>query len=361
MRRRPRQDLESPHSIREFFLVTTGRCNLSCHYCSAEAGPDAPSLSPAAAEESVKNWIRSAAAKKLSLIFTGGEPLLWGTINLAQVCATATASAREKGISLHLGLQTNGTLLNDGFIALFREYGIEPSVSLDGPPGISDPHRGNTDLVVANLKRLQAEGLGFAIIACLTRLLAGNMDGALAWFKREGFLKLRINVLGPVPPPRQADSLTASELLAAKVRIAEHILSNGSAGVAEYNVSRQIRSARQALAGLPVDKNYCDRLNCGAGIYTAALLPGGKLAMCVERSLAGALPQASDFSGLTKASSDFFGRITGWDDCKSCTAASICDYGCPAYHRFERALYSENCKANKKLWKYLLGRLASAA
>lgn len=355
------QARKSTHSIREFFLVTTGRCNLSCSYCSAEAGPDAPSMDPAAAEEQVREWIGGAEGKKLSLVFTGGEPLLWGAGNLSRVCAAATAAARNRGIALHLGLQTNGTLLDDRFMALFREYSIEPSVSLDGPPAISDPHRGNADLVVAKLKRLRAAGQDFAVIACLTRELAVNMDSVLDWFKREGFRKLRINLLGPVPPPRQAEALTASELLAAKVRIAEHIFCNGSAGIAEYNVSRNISAARQALAGLPVDKNHCDRLKCGAGIHTAAFLPDGKLAMCVERSLAGALPQASGFSGLAKASSDFFCGITGWDDCRDCTAAAVCDFGCPAYHRFQRTLYAENCKANKRFWEYLLVRLTSAA
>lgn len=359
--RRPKIDRESPNTIRELFLVTTGRCNLSCRYCSAEAGMDAPSLELSTAEETVKNWIGAAEAKKLSLVFTGGEPLLWGVGNLAQVCAAAATAAREKGIALHIGLQTNGTLLDDDFIELCRAYNLEPSISLDGPPELSDPHRGMAGRVVENLKRLQAGGIGFAVIACLTRQLACNMDSALDWFKREGFLKLRINVLGPVPPPRLVEALTAAELLAAKVRIVEHILFNGPGGVAEYNVSRQIFAVKQALGGLPVNKNYCDRLDCGAGVYIAALLPGGKLALCVERSLAGALPQASGFSALSKASLDFFGGISGWEDCGSCPAGAICDYGCPAYHRFDRALYAENCKANKEFFKYLLGRLALAA
>jgi uncharacterized protein len=70
---------------------------------------------------------------------------------------------RERfGDRAQLGLQTNGVLVDDGWIGLFAKYGLGVSVSIDGPPDLHDANRpdargrGSHDRAVVGLRRLQA-------------------------------------------------------------------------------------------------------------------------------------------------------------------------------------------------------------
>ena len=85
-----------PHEIHSLFVSVTQFCNLTCTYCSADAGPQrTASLEVNAATASVRRWIELAAIRKLTLIFTGGEPTAWGYRNLSAVCEICGQTARH--------------------------------------------------------------------------------------------------------------------------------------------------------------------------------------------------------------------------------------------------------------------------
>lgn len=352
------QDRER-HSLYELFLATTKRCNLSCAYCSADAGARGDSLDAGVAADAVANWIGTAGIERLSLVFTGGEPVMWGLDNIRLLCDLARSAAAERSIHLHIGIQTNGTLIDDDFISLCRDLGVEPSVSLDGPPETHDVHRQRGRDVVAGLKKLQSARVPFAVITCLTREIARNITGVLEWYRENSFLKVRINDIGAVLPPRKTEPLGAAEILDVKKAVFRHIVRYGGEGVREHNLLRQAGALKQVFTGRQARKNFCDAFDCRAGSCVAALNPDGRYCLCIEKSMTDGLPVVKGFAQLSRAGREYFGRVREWEECGDCPAKVICDQGCPVYHKFDKGLFSEQCAANRELWRFLVGNIDS--
>ena len=145
------------------------RCNLKCDYCYFFFGGDDtwkkhPPLVPRKVIEDLGAFAARAAREyrldKIQLIFHGGEPLLMSQPRFAEMCDKLRAS--EQGFQFQFGLQTNGVLIDDGWIDLFERYRVSAGVSLDGPPAVNDLHRldlkgrGSYDGTVAGLRKMQA-------------------------------------------------------------------------------------------------------------------------------------------------------------------------------------------------------------
>ena len=342
--------------VATFFLSVTNRCNLACDYCSAGAGPhNSAMLDPARAEDLVRQWISGAVGNRLTLVFTGGEPLLWGYDNLGRICLVARDEALAGRKNLAIGIQSNGLLVDEDFIGFCRKYEIEPSFSLDGPPLINDIHRNGGEKVVASLKMLKAREIDFAIVSCLTNELAAQIEPVLEWFREQGFLKVRINSLGQPPPQRAAISqLDPRSLFYVKRSIFDHLERHGAAAVQERNVLRQVKKFDAGFEGLPVAIEHCEFLQCGAGCNLVCLNPDGLLSLCVEKGMSDELAGAHSLAELAGARKRFWQGTGTWEMCQNCPADIMCDHGCAAYHRMDHGGFESECLANRLFWKYLV-------
>ncbi|WP_063775557.1 FxsB family cyclophane-forming radical SAM/SPASM peptide maturase [Actinoplanes rectilineatus] len=138
-----------PAPFREFVAKVHQRCNLSCDYCYVYTMVDQswrgrPALMPAE--------VRTATARRIAehvgrheladalVVLHGGEPLLAGvdvlTGFVAEIRSAVPASCR-----LRVGLQTNGTLIDDAAVTALAAARVTVSVSLDGGPAAHDRHR----------------------------------------------------------------------------------------------------------------------------------------------------------------------------------------------------------------------------
>jgi uncharacterized protein len=95
----------------------------------------------------------------VTLILHGGEPLLAGPELIAGLVCAARSEAGS-GVQVNAKVQTNGIGLDDSYLRLFRELGVQVGVSLDGGPESHDRHRrfpsgrGSHEAVAAGLNRL---------------------------------------------------------------------------------------------------------------------------------------------------------------------------------------------------------------
>ena len=153
----------------EAVIKVTERCNINCDYCYVyHKGNDdfmaRPALMKFSEFDKIINFlvqgVSDMGAKRMSVIFHGGEPLLLKKVVFSKFCA----QLRERipsTVSLNLGLQTNAILIDEEWIGLFRQHHVFVSVSLDGPAEIHDRHRrdhrdrGTHAGVVKGLKLLQ--------------------------------------------------------------------------------------------------------------------------------------------------------------------------------------------------------------
>jgi uncharacterized protein len=153
--------------VNEAILKVHSRCNLDCDYCYVyNLGDDSWREQPKlmsdetvdAFGERLAEYLHETNPLSFQVTFHGGEPLLASpdffartVSNLRQTVGTKTA--------LQFAMQTNGTLLTDEYLKVFRKHRVYLGVSLDGPPS-ANMHRLNHagkqthDETVAGIQRM---------------------------------------------------------------------------------------------------------------------------------------------------------------------------------------------------------------
>lgn len=337
------------------YLSVTDFCNLECDYCSADAGPDKHRhLAEETALNAVGDWLHAVHLPAARLVFTGGEASFWGYDRLDAVCGHARQLALDLGIRLEIGIQSNGTTATIQFIEFCRRWQVEPSFSLDGTPRMSNVHRGKGEIVFRNLRRLQEMQVPFALIICLTREVADDLEAVLDFLEQNRFFKVRLNILGVPPGQRTRTSIDAADIVHVKKTLYARAQRAGDDVLREYNVQRQTRWFDQAVQGRAVTKGHCEQESCQAGVKTAVVNPDGRWGMCVEKSMTDGLPLFDSKQALAEGAQQFWQSRQGWDACTTCAAKSICDHGCAAYHKGDHAVFDEECQANQQFWNFLV-------
>jgi uncharacterized protein len=118
-------------------------CNLSCSYCYADEGRfggPARLMPREVALAAIDQLLGSAAGRRVTVGFIGGEPFLNRAV-LHDCVRHARGRGRELGVSVAFSVTTNGTLLTDADRDLLRDNAFAVSVSLDGPVPVNDRHR----------------------------------------------------------------------------------------------------------------------------------------------------------------------------------------------------------------------------
>jgi uncharacterized protein len=158
-----------PFPFCEFIVKVHSRCDLKCDYCYMYESADQSWLSqPRAmsadtADLTARRIAEHAQAHSLSevtLILHGGEPLLAGRDLIARL---VTQTRRQAGphTTVNACVQTNAVGLNESYLTLFDELGVQVGVSIDGDAVAHDRHRrfpsgrGSHAAVGAALQRLQ--------------------------------------------------------------------------------------------------------------------------------------------------------------------------------------------------------------
>jgi uncharacterized protein len=118
-------------------VKTISACNLACRYCDADIYSH-KRISFEVLAHVVKKALKTDA--DVNFIWHGGEPLLLGkefyrkAVWLQQRC-------KLPGQRVTNSLQTNGTLLDEGWLDFFDQAGFSLGLSLDGPAQLHDRHR----------------------------------------------------------------------------------------------------------------------------------------------------------------------------------------------------------------------------
>ena len=194
-------------------------CNMRCKYCfyhSLAAQRSAPSHGMMS-EETLKNVIAKALdyadGAPVALSFQGGEPLLAGKgffVKAEELIRTLNV----KRSPVSVGVQTNGTLLDEEWCRMFTRFGWLVGLSLDGDRSMNAMRvfadgTPSFDAVYAAAKLLDRNRTQFNILTVLTRPVAENIERVYAFFRRNKFRHLQfIPVLRPL---RRAGEDAATE------------------------------------------------------------------------------------------------------------------------------------------------------
>ncbi len=174
-------------------------CNIQCHYCYQNPQRDAGNLGHTYDIEEMK-----AAAERLGEPFSlfGGEPLL---LPLPDLEALWSWGLEKYGRN---SLQTNGTLISDNHIELFKRYKVGVGISVDGPDDCNDVRwhgtltrtREATAKTLCSIERLCRERIYPSLIVTLHRCNAvrNKLPIMRSWFHhldRLGVTSARLHVL----------------------------------------------------------------------------------------------------------------------------------------------------------------------
>jgi uncharacterized protein len=177
-----------PHPApRQFHLLakpTGAVCNLDCSYCfflSKEL------LYPGSrfrmADHLLEAYLRQLIqahghAREVVVAWQGGEPTMMG-LDFFRRSVELAERYRRPGQQLTYTIQTNGTLLDDGWAAFFEQHRFLVGLSIDGPRALHDAYRvdkggkGTFDRVMRGLAALQRHDVDWN---ALTTVHAANQD-----------------------------------------------------------------------------------------------------------------------------------------------------------------------------------------
>ncbi len=230
----------SPISFREFVVKIHSRCDLACDYCymyelADQSWRDRPRRMQAeiARRTAVRigEHARAHQVPGVALILHGGEPLLAGPELITEL-VRATLAAAGPGIRVDFRVQTNGVGLDDSYLRLFSDLGIQVGVSLDGAAESHDRHRrfasgrGSHAAVAAGLDRLTRPAFRHLFSGLLCTIDLRN-DPVATYKALAEFDPPQIDFLLPhgtwaAPPPGRVPDATAAPYADWLIEIFDH-------------------------------------------------------------------------------------------------------------------------------------------
>jgi radical SAM protein with 4Fe4S-binding SPASM domain len=187
------------------------KCNIDCVGCYENSVLGGPTVAP-----DVPAMLATAARSGSTMaVLHGGEILLLRLEDAEALCAGLKALKKD------IKMQTNATILTDGWMALIEKYEIDVGVSLNGPGALNRARRAGptdettdrmTERVHRNLERLaKAERLAGVIVVLSTHnagddlKLEALIDWAGGYLLDLGVTSIRFNPLfgeGELAPGR---------------------------------------------------------------------------------------------------------------------------------------------------------------
>jgi len=176
-------------------------CNLNCKYCFYKKTSCLYPGKDHCMEEDVLEKLISE-----SMIYSdggpcvfswqGGEPLLAGVDFFEKVVELQKKYGRS-GQLVSNSVQTNGIMLNDEWIRLFREYNFFIGISLDGPPDVHNHYRlypsgkASFKRVTEGINLLKKGNVKFNILSTIGRETARDPQRTYKFFLSQGLFYLQ--------------------------------------------------------------------------------------------------------------------------------------------------------------------------
>jgi uncharacterized protein len=166
------------HNIQPIIKVVAGQyCNLRCDYCYERYSNVRLIKKYLSVKQSIKildAFLCNLDAKEMiRLTFHGGEPLLRGIEYYHKIFNYVNSITNPTMI--YKAIQTNGTLINQVWIDLFKEYDVKVGISIDGPRQFNDLFRrdknnkSSFNNLMRNIELMIINKQDFSVICTITK------------------------------------------------------------------------------------------------------------------------------------------------------------------------------------------------
>ncbi len=155
-------------------------CNLDCAYCyylhkqSLLGQTPVPRMTDEVLEQHIRQYIESQSGDEVVFSWQGGEPTLLG-LDFFRTVIALEAKYRKTDQRIENDLQTNGTLLNEEWVAFLKQNNFLVGLSVDGPRELHDRFRVDKGgqpthhKVMAAARLLKKAGVSFNILCVVNR------------------------------------------------------------------------------------------------------------------------------------------------------------------------------------------------
>lgn len=174
-------------------------CNIQCQYCYQNPERDAGNIARSYDLEAMKDAVEREGGP---FTLFGGEALLLAEPDLEELWAWGLERYGSNSV------QTNGVLINDAHVRMFRQYNVHVGISIDGPGELNDARwngtlertREATSKTEAAIERLCKERMAPSLIITLHRAnaTADKLPAMHDWMRKletMGISSLRLHVL----------------------------------------------------------------------------------------------------------------------------------------------------------------------
>jgi uncharacterized protein len=358
-------------------IKPTYACNFSCRYCylSGKTKTTNSLLDIELAKDillQIKECFLKNPEDRLTFMWHGGEPLLWGIKNYRDIFAFM--EKEFAGYVYKNSMQTNLSLIDEDYIDLFLKYKVHVSFSLDGPKELHDSQRinhagrGTFDVVMEKLALCKNRNLHMGCIAVAGKKHIGKMS-ELHQFMCTNNINFRLNPMLEAGEARNNFDdygLTPDEYAGMSVELFDLMFFDKDHNIKE---SGFITIANNLITKKPLGCTF--RKNCQDGFL--AVSPNGDVFPCGrfcdkdlmgyaygnlrEEKLSAVLPRIK--------SSDAYNRCKYIEagDCKTCNFFAVCHGGCLHDGFIGSGGFKSKtflCGAYKKIFSHIYKRLSEA-
>jgi uncharacterized protein len=288
-------------------------CNLDCKYCYERKYRH--KYKPKADYNLDLVLKRMEEFKNLEMSLHGGEPLAMPKKDVERILAKMYELQGRSGI------QTNGTLIDEEYIEMFKKYKTNVGISFDGPGELSEFRGPKTFNLDKTIERLVREGISTSIIIVISKSNAGT-DERLKKLKNYLLELEKLGVTGRLNPCAGAPECELDEK-----RLIEVYLD-----LARFCLERNLRWSpfTDIVHGLQGKPRVCTFSGCDPFSTPSAtvVLGDGSITNCMRTNQEGILlrhPVKMDIRSeiLAETPQEYGG-------CKDCKYWTACYGGCPS-------------------------------
>lgn len=346
-------------NTKQIILKVTRGCNIACKYCYVHDKPflAKEEMSDELFDFIMRRWLSETKhgdlnaknnnfANELSLVFHGGEPLLIGKQKFARFAKKAKQYAEIYNKKLEIALQTNSTLIDDDWIAIFKMFNVSPGISFDGIYQTEDLRSSTSYKTMSKIIEMRNKGVKTGPLMVLHKNNYKNIILELRNLMSSGITSIKINRGVDVRPEQHDDyELNADELLEYTEAVMNFMFNNN---FVEDNLMGQMilyynHSNKQNgnSTNRTTKFDHCYSRFCGGMKNLMEIEPDGTFQFCgraskrTDETVGGTVfdKDILEFSMIDQQWNFLKGRLETIKNnrCNECPSQIICDGGCIAF------------------------------
>lgn len=351
-------------NVKDMHFEVCNICNLSCRYCSAHhLITDKPPFMPLeVAQKYIDLVLAKTCAEIVDLMFYGGEAMLQSVPWFYDVIEYARKRASEHNKTVRVLMQSNATVLDANRLNLIRRYSIGIGTSLDGPAEINEKTRSETGTVIKNILRLKEIGCFGGVICTVSDYNYDKISEILQFFEENQIFWVAFNIVYSIGRGIDLIPMNANKIFSAHKSIYLYMEKTRGKRIVEGNMAEKL----EKYVNPPSLKDFreklmCNNPFCGGGITAILCDSKGDLYPCgcanmTTQWLLGNVDSLDEQVFLNKISGFHKKSDKYYDQCQSCDASRICNFGCPGFRTVDDRTEETECRAAKMFHSFLMDR-----